>query len=313
MSDDGNDDMRTTMVMPRPDVHDTQDIPLSFDDDTRPSPTDGQVPHGSPRIIEGFGNRLPFVDDCQEQEPDGYAYRTAPMTMPMREAGSFAFNGGDAGVSRKPLLKRPLFWIAFIVIMIALLSMVHSLGAVGASSMARNAPAATSNTMTPEPNRPAGSDAGNDNMDALAKQAGAFDWDSLKGQKLSNAYELMRYHRLDPSRFDISIITNTGGRVLLDSNWTVDSVEYSGDKRLLFHVSKPSSDAPSNNPSKGDADNAHGNADNPIGDLAEKLGGQSTGKDASGIGDAIGKGYGFAKEALKDSIGKASQLMNTAR
>lgn len=241
----------------------------------------------------------------------------APRVVPEEAVGP----SDDAPVESKPMRKRPAFWIAFTVIMVAMIAMFHPFGGTttGTSSAVNDTPSVSSSATAPSSKSDRKSDeesnAGNDDF---MKRAAAFDWDSLKGQKLSNAYELMRYDRLDPSEFDISIITNTGGRVLLASNWTVDSVKYSGDKRLLFHVSKSvDNGTSSNNAFKSDGNGTSGNAPTKTDDNAPSSGDASNGANAGKADgytkDDVDKVVGDAKEALGDAIGKASQFLESAQ
>lgn len=243
MNDNNDDSMRATMVMPRADIDDTQQIPISFEDDDNPL-------YEQPRAAYGSGNNIPLADN-------------------------YDVNNNDNKV-RKPMLKRPIFWIVFLIIMFAMLATMHPF----TTTNTKNAPASTSNTTTSTTTttKPAP-------VDELTKRAKAFDWDSLKGQKLSNAYQIMKYNQIDPLKMDISIVTNTGEHAIIQSNWTVDSVEYDGNRHILFHVTKDknASSLPSSN-NQNDNNESNDNANNSI--------------DTSKLKDTISNGYNTVKGAL---------------
>lgn len=71
--------------------------------------------------------------------------------------------------------------------------------------------------------------------DIQATSLNDFDWQSLVGEKLSNAYSVMKYNGIDRDDVAISLVTNDGTRVVAGANWTVESVERKGDA-LLFHL-----------------------------------------------------------------------------
>lgn len=257
---DNDDSMRATTVMQRADIDDTQQIPISFEDDDNPL-------YEQPRAAYGSGNNIPLADNYDVNN-----------------------NDNTNNKARKPMLKRPLFWVVFLIIMFAMLAIMHPF----TTTHTKNAPASTSNTTTsstttvkpkPEP------------VDELTKRAKEFDWDSLKGQKLSNAYQIMKYNQIDPLKMDISIVTDTGEHAIIQSNWTVDSVEYDGNKHILFHVikDKNASSLPSLN--KNDDSNAsNDNTNNSI--------------DTSKLKDTISNGYNTVKGALGDYLNKASSESN---
>ena len=262
MNDNNDDSMRATMVMQRADIDDTQQIPISFEDDDNPL-------YEQPRAAYGSGNNIPPLADNYDVNNND--------------------NTND-NKARKPMLKRPIFWIVFLIIMFAMLATMHPF----TTTHTKNAPASTSNTTTSNTNvKPAP-------VDELTKRAKAFDWDSLKGQKLSNAYQIMKYNQIDPLKMDISIVTDTGEHAIIQSNWTVDSVDYDGNKHILFHVTKDknASSLPSLNK------NDDNNASNDNTDNNNK--GSDSGIDTSGINDTLTKGYNTVKGALSDYFNKAS-------
>lgn len=259
MNDNNNDgSMRATIGMQRANIDDTQQIPISFEDDDNPL-------YEQPRAAYGSGNNIPLADN-------------------------YTVNTNDNKV-RKPMLKRPLFWVVFIIIMLAMLATMHPF----TTTHTKNAPASTSNTTTSTTTtKPAPP------VDELTKRANAFDWDSLKGQKLSNAYQIMKYNQIDPLKMDISIVTDTGEHVIIQSNWIVNSVEYDGNKHILFHVTKDKNALSLQSLNKNDDSNAsNDNTDN-------NNKGSDSGIDTSRINDTLTKGYNTVKGALGDYLNKAS-------
>lgn len=259
MNDNNNDgSMRATIGMQRANIDDTQQIPISFEDDDNPL-------YEQPRAAYGSGNNIPLADN-------------------------YTVNTNDNKV-RKPMLKRPLFWVVFIIIMLAMLATMHPF----TTTHTKNAPASTSNTTTSTTTttKPAP-------VDELTKRAKAFDWDSLKGQKLSNAYQIMKYNQIDPLKMDISIVTDTGEHAIIQSNWIVNSVEYDGNKHILFHVTKDKNALSLQSLNKNDDSNAsNDNTDN-------NNKGSDSGIDTSRINDTLTKGYNTVKGALGDYLNKAS-------
>lgn len=260
MNDNNDDSMRATMVMQRADIDDTQQIPISFEDDDNPL-------YEQPRAAYGSGNNI-----------------IPPL------ADNYTVNNNDDNKARKPMLKRPIFWIVFLIIMLAMLAIMHPF----TTTNTKNAPASTSNTTTSSTTttKPAP-------VDELTKRAKAFDWDSLKGQKLSNAYQIMKYNQIDPLKMDISIVTDTGEHAIIQSNWTVDSVEYDGNKHILFHVikDKNASSLPSLNK------NDDSNASNDNNDSSDNT---NNSIDTSKLKDTISNGYNTVKGALGDYFNRAS-------
>lgn len=257
MNNNDDDSMRATMVMQRADIDDTQQIPISFEDDDNPL-------YEQPRAAYGSGNNIqPLADNYDVNNNDNKA--------------------------RKPMLKRPIFWIVFLIIMFAMLATMHPF----TTTHTKNAPASTSNTTTSTTTttKPAP-------VDELTKRAKAFDWDSLKGQKLSNAYQIMKYNQIDPLKMDISIVTDTGEHAIIQSNWTVDSVDYDGNKHILFHVTKDKN--ASSLPSLNKNDDSNANNDN------NDSNGSDSGIDTSKLNDTLTKGYNTVKGALSDYFNKAS-------
>lgn len=257
MNDNNNDgSMRATIGMQRANIDDTQQIPISFEDDDNPL-------YEQPRAAYGSGNNIPLADN-------------------------YTVNTNDNKV-RKPMLKRPLFWVVFLIIMFAMLATMHPF----TTTHTKNAPASTSNTTTSTTTttKPAP-------VDELTERAKAFDWDSLKGQKLSNAYQIMKYNQIDPLKMDISIVTDTGEHAIIQSNWTVDSVDYDGNKHILFHVTKDKN--ASSLPSLNKNDDSNANNDN------NDSNGSDSGIDTSKLNDTLTKGYNTVKGALSDYFNKAS-------
>lgn len=260
MNDNNDDSMRATMVMQRADIDDTQQIPISFEDDDNPL-------YEQPRAAYGYGNNIPPLADNYDVNN----------------------NDNTNNKARKPMLKRPIFWIVFLIIMFAMLATMHPF----TTTHTKNAPASTSNTTTSTTTttKPAP-------VDELTKRAKAFDWDSLKGQKLSNAYQIMKYNQIDPLKMDISIVTDTGEHAIIQSNWTVDSVEYDGNKHILFHVTKDKN--ASSLPSLNKNDDSNASNDN------NDSNGSDSGIDTSKLNDTLTKGYNTVKGALSDYFNKAS-------
>lgn len=61
-----------------------------------------------------------------------------------------------------------------------------------------------------------------------------FDWYSLRGMRLSNAFALLQHYGLRENRdFKADFVTDNGDYVLLRSNWIVDKAQLDGD-RVLF-------------------------------------------------------------------------------
>lgn len=266
MNNNNDDDsMRATMVMQRADIDDTQQIPISFEDDDNPL-------YEQPRAAYGSGNNIPLADNYDVNNND---------------------STNDNKV-RKPMLKRPLFWIVFLIIMFTMLTTMHPF----TTTHTKNAPASTSNTTTSTTTttKPAP-------VDELTKRAKAFDWDSLKGQKLSNAYQIMKYNQIDPLKMDISIVTDTGEHAIIQSNWTVDSVDYDGNRHIMFHVTKDKNASSLSSLNKNDDSNASNDNNDSSDNTNNSI-------DTSKLKDTISNGYNTVKGALGDYLNKASSESN---
>lgn len=259
MNNNDDDSMRATMVMQRADIDDTQQIPISFEDDDNPL-------YEQPRAAYGSGNNIPPLAD------------------------NYTVNNNDDNKARKPMLKRPIFWIVFLIIMLAMLAIMHPF----TTTNTKNAPASTSNTTTSTTTttKPAP-------VDELTKRAKAFDWDSLKGQKLSNAYQIMKYNQIDPLKMDISIVTDTGEHAIIQSNWIVDSVDYDGNKHIMFHVIKDKNASSLSSLNKNDDSNASNDNNDSSDNTNNSI-------DTSKLKDTISNGYNTVKGALGDYFNRAS-------
>ena len=61
-----------------------------------------------------------------------------------------------------------------------------------------------------------------------------YDWDSLKGKKLSNAYALLDNAGIDISALNVSTVSNDGKTVLNRSRWTITDVSFTKPDKVLF-------------------------------------------------------------------------------
>lgn len=223
---------------------------ISFDDEDAPTmafPVQPRTVTGSSNDVYDDYNPYDWNDDNSNQ----YATTTIPNVNTnngnKKSKTSYAFSGGDSNLKGKPITKRPLFWIVFIAIILFItIPTVSNLTKPVRTTPVSETPVST--TAPSESNTDANKNDNNDNAttDNVSSEQAAetFDWSSLNGQKLSNAYQLMKYNGISRYDLKISLITNDGKYVLNDSNWTVLSAQYNGNGRLLINVKHDDSSNP---------------------------------------------------------------------
>lgn len=81
------------------------------------------------------------------------------------------------------------------------------------------------------------SSSGTDGLSTDQEEAiSSFDWDSLKGEKLSNAYSLLSNSGIKRSELTVNTVTSDGKMVFNEGNWTITSVEFTKPNTVLFHL-----------------------------------------------------------------------------
>lgn len=249
---------------------------------------------GTSNVNAGGDYDMPSFDDIKTPKP------------------SYAFTGGDENLKNKPITKRPAFWV--ITVLIALFITIPT-----ASNLFK--PHVSSYTPTVEPSAiqqasPSGKgsdgsfhdNASNDGnalpQDVKAK-ADSFDWSSLDGQRLSNAYALMDNAGLNQRHFKTNIVTDNGKYVIMPSNWTVESVDYNASNgSLLFHVryENGTSSQIQNNSQPDTDNNQSGTTDNPVSNGFNYLKEQAGKIDTDKLKENIGNGYNKLKDGLEQSF-----------
>lgn len=217
---------------------------ISFDDepqynDATPTiafPAQTRTATGSTSSV--YGNDYEHHYDFMNDGNVTTAMPSTPAVNNKKQPVSYAFSGGDSNLKNQPIYKRPLFWVVFIVIMLFVIVPIFNMmkpkpvvAVNETTSSSQSAPVASGNENKADDNN-----GGSDETNSSLKAAETFDWSALNGQKLSNAYQLMKYNGMNRFDFKISIVTNDGKTVLDPSNWTVLSSQYNGDGRLLINV-----------------------------------------------------------------------------
>lgn len=261
---------------------------ISFDDepqqynDTTPTiafPAQTRTATGSTSDVYGndynYEHNYDFMNNDDNLNATTVMPNTSDVNNRKQPKTSYAFSGGDSNLKNQPVYKRPLFWIVFIVIMLFIIIPVFNMmkpkpvATVNeTTSSSQSAPVASNNDSKADDNNNSGTE-----TNSSLKAAETFDWSALNGQKLSNAYQLMKYNGMNRFDFKISIVTNDGKSVINPSNWTVLSSQYNGDGRLLINVK-------------------HDTTGNPVGDTL------------NGAGDTIkDKVNDFTPENLGNTLG----------
>lgn len=263
------------------DTLNTQDTQvLTFDE---PSDDTAQFP----RVVSGSSNINP-------EQPATIAYGDA--IPPCKPKTSYAFNGGD--LNSKPILKRPAFWIVFaVLVMLIVIPIAMNLFTTSPSEQALDAPVATS-----EP-------------DNHKTDADSFDWDSLTGERLSNAYQILEHAGLKRgSNLNVNTVTDDGKYVIMPSNWIITSIEHEqGTESVLIHLKHAQDESNANTGTTNDDGNANdGNASNDNGsgstgqELLDDAGQALRDPDMQNkIKDTVANGFNKLKESagtVKDKI-----------
>lgn len=264
------------------DTLNTQDTQvLTFDDE--PSDDTAQFP----RVVSGSSN-IP-------EQPATIAYSDA--IPPRKPKTGYAFNGGD--LNSKPILKRPAFWIVFAaLVMLIVIPIAMNLFTTSPAEQTLDAPVATS-----EP-------------DNHKTDADSFDWGSLTGERLSNAYQILEHVGLKRgSNLNVNTVTDDGKYVIMPSNWIITSIEHEqGTESVLIHLKHAQDGSNANTGTTNNDDNANDNNESK-GSNASGSTGQELLDDAGQalrnpdtqkkIKDTVANGFNTLKESagtVKDKI-----------
>lgn len=228
------------MKMDTLNTQDTQD--LTFDE---PSDDTAQFP----RVVSGSSN-------INHEQPATIAYSDA--IPPRKPKTSYAFNGGD--LNSKPILKRPAFWIVFaVLVMLIVIPIAMNLFTTSPTEQTLNAPVATS-----EP-------------DNHKTDADSFDWGSLTGERLSNAYQILEHAGLKRgSNLNVNTVTDDGKYAIIPSNWIITSIEHEqGTESVLIHLKHAENGSNANTGTTNNDDNANNtnesNGNNASGSTGQEL------------------------------------------
>lgn len=201
-----------------------------------PYPQAGPYPQTGPNLQGsacGQDAANPYVDASSRP---GYVYddpRTAPsprnaVPSPAQQApyipgrdrsdGGTRVEGGGAVMSRRHQVPAWALPAALVVVLVIVIALVVS-SCSGGSSAKKSDVKAGGNAVTLD---------GSGSSASSASPAATFDYASLVGERLSNAYALMERAGLDPRGGDpdVSVITSDGKRVVNESNWTVTEASY---------------------------------------------------------------------------------------
>lgn len=221
------------------------------------------------RVIKSVGSYQPdnisfddFVDDSNDNYGNNRGYNAVnPAIMPNNYVTSgnynsrgFAERGGDlVKQPRKPLYKSALFWVIFFITLLVVIPLFTSLLHPLSSNNTNSNPApSTSMDIIQSPNK---SDSNGDNQSkpaptqTPASPVDTFNWDSLVGQNLSNAYALLRHNGIDRyNDIHVDYVTDDGSPMFIESQWVISKIDKK-DNNILFYLKHP--DKPKDNNSNG--------------------------------------------------------------
>ena len=81
-----------------------------------------------------------------------------------------------------------------------------------------------------------------DTSSPSASPASTYDWSKLKGQKLSNAYNIIKHDGISTADIDITVLTNDGKQVINPANWSITDISFSKPDKVLIHAHHDSTD-----------------------------------------------------------------------
>lgn len=144
---------------------------------------------------------------------------------------------------KKSTLRRPLFWIVFVAILLFLLPGVVAL-TTPANTVAANPELrqqmekeGSGEISTPDASKPSWNEGADSPQEKkFDSAAGRFDWNALEGLSLTNAFSMMDNGDVPASDLRVTFITDNGRQVVNPSNWTVTKADYQGDSRLVLSV-----------------------------------------------------------------------------
>ena len=203
--------------------------------------------------------------------------RSAPAQQPPYVPGARASRPATAGPHRRGCA------VAAVVAAVALVAFIaFQLGTCSANARRSGGVATAGGASSPAASSPA-------SRSASAQAAAQFDYGTIVGEKLSNAYALLQHAGVDTGGSDpsISVITSDGKRVVNAANWTVTEASYEqATNAMLLKVTHDGEDLGI------DVDSAT----SQLGDIA------------GGIGDAVETGR--ATEGLRDLAGGLSNAVD---
>lgn len=177
----------------------------------------------------GAERRLMIMSDKEKSPDDTISFET-PQDDPLQSSSTWIRTDVSGHFppqehpSTKNKNKRPLWRLVIaVVVLLVAVSAIGKLLAPEPDQITTQAPVTTS--------EPADDTSQSTSINAIED----FDWESLVGEKLSNAYSIMDYNGIDHESMSINIVTDDGKHVVANANWTVESVERKGDA-ILFHV-----------------------------------------------------------------------------
>ena len=239
----------------------THTLPTATDTPTEPATTHPQPQtRAATTVVDGLNipvDPAAYVASAEHAATDP-TQRMPPAPAPAAPAGAEyanpaahagTANATDTGLASAPAQPNPRMKALKLVGLVAALAAMFAIGYVlGTQRVINESPAqattnadtaSTANKNTEQDSATADSDSSDDatpdkaeatkSDTAPADKAEAFDVSTLIGQKWSNAKKVMKANDIDTS--DITILTDDGKNVFVDSNWSVDDAyrDQSGD------------------------------------------------------------------------------------
>ena len=249
----------------------THTLPTAADTPTEPATTHPQPQtRAATTVVDGLNipvDPAAYVASAEHAATDP-TQRMPPAPAPAAPADAEHQNPsthvGTAGTASVPAQPNPRMRALKLVGLVAALASMFAIGYVlGTQRVINESPAqattnadttSTANKNTEQDSATADSDSSDDatpdkaeatkSDTAPADRAEAFDVSTLIGQKWSNAKKVMKANDIDTS--DITILTDDGKNVFVDSNWSVDDAyrDQSGDITVkLKHDKDTAADA----------------------------------------------------------------------
>lgn len=219
----------------------------------------------SPRYTQNCAYGMPMSAYNSSMANGGYGnaysnpYSTTNMPPKQAPANNGMMSDSDAQADKIfDFFKKPIFWEIFgifaLVIVVLQLFVApifsryntYSYYAPRTQSQYNNAPVPHYNSDSRKDSRNnTDSDSSADSKDSTDSSTtpnnsmrrsalSEFDWYSLRGMRLSNAFALLQHYGLRENRdFKADFVTDNGDYVLLRSNWVVDKAQLDGN-RVLF-------------------------------------------------------------------------------